>query len=87
MKELAPFKQEFDIGEFKYEFEKMLGWDKNEPQDDSDTALVEQLKEFRRHPNIFDFRAVVQRAPPHLKNDAARGIIQELCRIERRLAS
>ena len=60
---LADFKTDFDIGEFTYEFERMLGWDKATPMDDSARALTEQLKQFRRHPNIFDLRAVVQRAP------------------------
>eukprot|EP00392_Amoebophrya_sp_AT5.2_P010128 g10181.t1 len=60
-----------------YAAKRENGWDLDAPSDPSPGRLQRELTAFAKHPNLFDFRAVIQRAPD--KRATAEKILQELC--------
>jgi len=66
----------------EYELIKENGWDSNPPKNDSEDATNELVNLLSNHPNIRDFRNLVQSGVSlHDRRFRADRVIQELCRM------
>ncbi|CAD7948309.1 unnamed protein product [Amoebophrya sp. A120] len=72
-------RRERDEVERNYDSKRANGWDEDPPEDDDEDRLSEELEKFGNHPNLFDFRSVIERSGD--KRKAAECILQELCRL------